>query len=121
MPSLQRLGDLVREMVHKALGAFAGMDVNMALEVERADIEADGEYQKVMRDLTTQMTRGPAQRRLGAASGVGRARARARRRSREEHLRIPDLLVQGKDVRHVSIEDRERQVQSRSSGIDLPD
>jgi phosphate transport system protein len=121
VPSLQRLGDLVREMVHKALGAFAGMDVNMALEVERADIEADGEYQKVMRDLTTQMTQDPrsvawALHLVWAARALERAGDHAKNIS--EYL---IYLVQGKDVRHVSIEDRERQVQSRSSGIDLPD
>ena len=59
VPSLQHLGELVREMVQKAIGAFAGMDVNVALKVSRADIEADDEYRSVMRTLTARMTEDP--------------------------------------------------------------
>jgi len=115
VPSLQRLGELVREMVHKAIGAFAGMDVNVALEVARADIAADDEYRSVMRALTTRMTEDPkaidwALNLILAARALERAGDHAKNIS--EYL---IYLVQGKDVRHVSIEDRERQVQSHAS------
>jgi phosphate transport system protein len=115
VPSLQHLGELVREMVKKAIGAFAGMDVNLALEVERADIEADQEYRSIMRQLTTQMTEDP--RAIGWALNLVLA-ARALERAGDHAKNISEYLiylVQGKDVRHVSIEDRERQVQSRST------
>ena len=115
VPQLKHLGELVREMVHKALGAFSGMDVNAALEVERADIEADLEYQVIMRHLTTQMTKDPAS--INWALHLVWA-ARALERAGDHAKNISEYLiymVQGKDVRHVSIEDRERQVQSRSS------
>jgi phosphate transport system protein len=114
VPSLRHLGHLVREMVHKAIGAFAGMDVNVALEVERADIEADREYQAIMRQLTTVMSEDP--RSIGWALNLVWA-ARALERAGDHAKNIAEYLiymVQGKDVRHVSIEDRERQVQSRS-------
>lgn len=114
-PSLQRLGELVRQMVHTALGAFSGMDVDAALEVERADIEADLEYQSIMRELTTQMTEDPAS--IEWALHLVWA-ARALERAGDHAKNICEYLiymVQGKDVRHVSIEDRERQVLSRAA------
>ncbi|MCX7064106.1 MAG: phosphate signaling complex protein PhoU [Proteobacteria bacterium] len=112
---LQPLGDLVREMVHQALSAFAHLDVNLALQVERADIPADLEYQSIMRRLTTQMTEEPgtinwALHLVWAARALERAGDHAKNIS--EYL---IYMVQGKDVRHVSIEDRERQVQDRAS------
>ena len=115
VPSLQHLGELVREMVHKAIGAFAGMDVNAALEVARADIAADDEYRSVMRALTTRMTEDPkaidwALNLILAARALERAGDHAKNIS--EYL---IYLVQGKDVRHVSMEDRERQVQRHAS------
>ena len=59
-PKLQLLGDLVRAMVHKAITAFWTMDVNLALEVERADLKADAEYHSIMRELTSRMTEQPS-------------------------------------------------------------
>jgi len=114
VPSLAHLGELVRRMVNQAIGAFAGMDVNIALEVERADIDADLEYQSVMRQLTTLMSENPGS--IGWALNLVWA-ARALERAGDHAKNISEYLiymVQGKDVRHVSIEDRERQVQSRS-------
>jgi len=114
VPSLAHLGELVRRMVNQAISAFAGMDVNIALEVERADIDADLEYQSVMRQLTTLMSEDP--RSVGWALNLVWA-ARALERAGDHAKNISEYLiymVQGKDVRHVSIEDRERQVQSRS-------
>ena len=115
VPSLQHLGELVREMVHNAIGAFAAMDVNVALEVERADIAADAEYRTVMRTLTTRMSEDPkvidwSLNLIMAARALERAGDHAKNIS--EYL---IYLVQGKDVRHVSIEDRERQVQDRAA------
>lgn len=115
VPSLQHLGELVREMVHNAIGAFAGMDVNVALEVERADIAADEEYRSVMRTLTTRMTEDP--RAIDWALNLILA-ARALERAGDHAKNISEYLiylVQGRDVRHVSMEDRERQVQSHAS------
>ena len=112
IPSLRRLGELVRVMVHNAIGAFWTMDVNLALEVVRADIEADAEYESIMRELTARMTQDP--RTTSWALHLAWA-ARALERTGDHAKNIAEYLiymVQGKDVRHVSIEDRERQVQS---------
>jgi phosphate transport system protein len=113
--TLVHLGELVREMVHNALSAFSGMDVDLALEVERADIAADAEYRTIMEQLTTLMMEHPdaiswALHLVWAARALERAGDHAKNIS--EYL---IYMVQGQDVRHVSIEDRERQVQSRSS------
>ncbi len=91
VPQVQHLGSLVGEMVHNALGAFAGMDANQALTVERADITADAEYQSVMRELTTRMTRDARAIPWALQPRPRRARAGARRRSRKEHCRVRDL------------------------------
>ncbi len=120
VPSLQHLGELVSQMVRKAIGAFAVMDVNLALEVERADIAADEEYRAVMRTLTTRMREDSkaidwALNLIMAARALERAGDHAKNIS--EYL---IYLVQGKDVRHVSLEDRERQVQDRAQRNDEP-
>jgi phosphate transport system protein len=112
-PSLQRLGELVGDMVHRAVGAFAQMDVDLALAVERADIAADEEYESIMRRLTNLMIDDPqtvswALHLVWAARALERAGDHAKNIA--EYL---IFIVQGTDVRHISIEDRERQVQSR--------
>lgn len=111
VPQLSHLGALVGEMVHNALGAFAAMDVNQALTVERADIAADKEYQTVMRELTNRMTT-DARTIPWALHLVWAARALERAGDHAKNIaEYVIYMVQGKDVRHVSIEDRERQVQ----------
>jgi len=112
-PSLLRLGELAREMVHKALAAFAQMDVDLALEIARADIGADEEYESIMRHLTNVMIEDPQT--VSWALHLVWA-ARALERAGDHAKNIAEYLiyiVQGTDVRHISIEDRERQVQSR--------
>ncbi len=107
---LQHLGDLVGDMVHEALAAFSDLDVDLALEVERADIAADIEYESIMRALTTLMSRDSSA--IGWALNLVWA-ARALERAGDHAKNICEYLiymVQGEDVRHVSIEDRERQV-----------
>ena len=119
--SIERLWGQVRTMVHKALGAISGMDVELALEVERADLEADAEYQVVMQRLTELMSTDP--RVVDWALHFVWA-ARALERTGDHAKNICEYLiylVQGQDVRHVSLEDRERQVQERAGGeVDSP-
>jgi len=114
VPSLVHFGELIREMVGKAIRAFGEMDVDLALDVQRADIEADKQCRGIMQQLTTLMTDDP--RSIPSALNLVLA-ARALERAGDHAKNISEYLiylVQGKDVRHVSIEDRERQVQSRS-------
>jgi phosphate transport system protein len=114
--SVRRLGELVGSMVRTALAAVSGMDVDLALEVERADVDADAEYLAVMRQLTTRMSEEP-QSVDWALHYVWAARALERAGDHAKNIcEYLIYLVQGKDVRHVSIEDRERQVQAHAAG-----
>ncbi len=110
-PELRPLGDLVRDMVHRALRAFAQMDVNLALEVERADVLADREYESLMNQLTNLMMEQPTSVRW-ALHLVWAARALERAGDHAKNIaEYLIFIVQGNDVRHISVEARERQVQ----------
>ena len=116
IPRLQRLGALARDMVQMAINAFWRMDVNLAFAVARADLEVDAEYRSIMDELTELMTDDPgatpwALNLVWAARALERAGDHAKNIA--EYL---IFLVQGMDVRHVSIEDRERQVQRQMTG-----
>jgi phosphate transport system protein len=110
------MGDLARRLLNKALDAFARMDVAAALEVEREDLAVDKEYEAILRQLMTYMMEDP--RTITWALNLIWA-ARALERIGDHSKNIAEYviyLVQGKDVRHVSIEERERQVQGAASG-----
>ena len=113
---MRHIGDLARRLLNKALDAFARMDVTAALEVEREDLAVDQEYEAVLRQLVTYMMEDP--RTITWALNLVWA-ARALERIGDHSKNIAEYviyLVQGKDVRHVSIEERERQVQGGEPG-----
>jgi phosphate transport system protein len=113
-PPMRHIGDLARRLLNKALDAFARMDVSAALEVEREDMAVDQEYEAILRQLVTYMMEDP--RTITWALNLVWA-ARALERIGDHSKNIAEYLiylVQGKDVRHVSIEERERQVQGTS-------
>ncbi len=114
-PTMRHMGDLARRLLNKALDAFARMDVAAALEVEREDLAVDKEYEAILRQLMTYMMEDP--RTITWALNLIWA-ARALERIGDHSKNIAEYviyLVQGKDVRHVSIEERERQVQGTAS------
>ncbi len=57
--SLENLGHKAAKMLHKALDAFARMDVDAALEVYRSDESLDREYEGIIRQLMTYMMEDP--------------------------------------------------------------
>ena len=119
-PPMRHLGELVRRLLNKALDAFARMDVDAALAVEREDLAVDGEYEAILRQLVTYMMEDP--RSISWALQLVWA-ARALERIGDHSKNIAEYLiymVQGQDVRHVSLEERERQVQSVAQGIRPP-
>ena len=109
---LKHIGDLVSDMVHGALDAFARFDTDAAIAVARRDRLVDEEYEAIQRQCITFMMEDPrAIRRTLDVLWVARALERIGDHAKNicEYV---IYLVLGKDVRHVSLEDVEREIAS---------
>jgi phosphate transport system protein len=110
---IQALGNHVRTMVHDALDAFARMDPQGALETAREDQHVDQKYESIIRQMITFMMEDP--RTITRALDVVWA-ARALERIGDHARNICEYiiyLVKGKDVRHTSLEQIEREILGR--------
>lgn len=107
---IERLGRHVREMVRGVLDAFARMDPDAALEMAREDDKIDREYEGIIRQCITYMMEDP--RMIRRTLDIMWS-ARALERIGDHARNICEYviyLVQGKDVRHISLEDMEKEV-----------
>jgi phosphate transport system regulatory protein PhoU len=105
---VRNLGEVVIDMVHDTLDAFARFDTKLALEVLRRDRTVDEEYEAIHRQNITFHDGGSALNSAGARRHVGGTIAGAHRGSRQEYLRVPDLPGAGqRRTPHQDRRDRE--------------
>jgi phosphate transport system protein len=107
---LKHIGELVIEMVHGALDAFARLDTEAAITVARRDRVIDEEYDAIQRQCITFMMEDPrAIRRTLDVMAIARALERVGDHAKNICEYVV-YMVLGKDIRHLSIEDVEKQI-----------
>jgi phosphate transport system protein len=109
---VRNLGEVVIDMVHDTLDAFARLDTKLALQVLRRDRTVDEEYEAIHRQNVTFMMEDPRLiRRALDVMWVVRSLERIGDHAKNicEYL---IYLVLGKDVRHTKIEEIEKELQA---------
>jgi phosphate transport system protein len=106
---LKHAASLAADMLHKALDAFARLDLHVAAEVVRQDAQVDSEFKSIMRQLITYVMEDPRCISRGLeilfmAKSIERIGDHAKNIS--EYV---IYMVKGRDVRHTSVEEIERE------------
>ena len=107
---LKHVADLALDMLRKALDAFARLDSAAASRVVRQDALVDDEFRSILRQLITFMMEDP---RTITRSLEVLFVAKALERIGDHSKNISEYviyMVKGKDVRHVTIEEIEREI-----------
>jgi phosphate transport system protein len=100
---------MVREMLRTTLDSFARLDVSQTVEVAKQDEQVDEQFRSAMRQLITFMLEDP--RTISMSLEVLFV-AKAVERIGDHAKNISEYvvyMVKGKDIRHTSIEDIERE------------
>ena len=108
---IKHASELAIDMLRKSLDAFARLDVAMAAEVVRQDDQVDVEFRAIMRYLITFMMEDP---RTITTSLEILFVAKAIERIGDHAKNISEYviyMVKGRDVRHVSVDEIEREIQ----------
>jgi len=108
---IERASEIAVDMLRKALDAFARLDVVMAAQVVRQDDQVDEEFRGIMRYLITFMMEDPrtistALEILFVAKAIERIGDHA-----QNMAEYVIYMVKGRDVRHVTADEIEREVQ----------
>jgi phosphate transport system protein len=106
---IKNMVSLVREMLRTSLDAFARLDVSKTVEVARQDEQVDEQFRVAMRQLITFMLEDP--RTISMSLEVLFV-AKAIERIGDHAKNIAEYvvyMVKGKDVRHISVEEMERE------------
>lgn len=112
MVEIRRMSQIALQMLRKSLDAFARLDVVASAEVVREDVHVDEEFRGVIRQLITFMMEDP---RTISASLELLFIAKAIERIGDHAKNISEYviyMVKGKDVRHVTLEEIEKEVAS---------
>jgi phosphate transport system protein len=107
---IKSMANSTKDMLHKALDAFARSDASKVIEIAQMDAEVDEQYQAVIRQLITFMLEDP--RTISICLEVLFI-AKAVERIGDHAKNISEnvvYMVQGKDVRHTSIANMQLQV-----------
>ncbi|MBI3902317.1 MAG: phosphate signaling complex protein PhoU [Nitrosomonadales bacterium] len=107
---VKHAAELALDMLRKSLDAFARLDLATAAQVVRQDEQVDEEFRTIMRYLITFMMEDPrtistALEILFVAKAIERIGDHAKNMS--EYV---VYMVKGRDVRHVTVEEIEREV-----------
>jgi phosphate transport system protein len=108
---IRYVANLTLDMLLQSLNAFAKLDISTVAEVVRQDEQVDDEFRAIMRYLVTFMMEDPrtissALEILFVAKAIERIGDHAKNMS--EYV---VYMVKGRDVRHVTVEEIEREVQ----------
>ena len=107
---IKHMTTIVLDMLRKALDGFARLEVSNATQIARLDESVDEEYRMVLRHLVTYMMEDPRSismfiEIIFAAKAIERMGDHAKNMS--EYV---VYMVKGKDVRHTSVEEIEKEV-----------
>ncbi len=109
LADIKHAANLALDMLRKALDAFARLDTNTAVALLRQDEHVDEAYRAILRQLLTFMMEDP---RTISASLEILFIAKAIERIGDHAKNMAEYiiyLVKGKDVRHVSVEQAEKE------------
>jgi phosphate transport system protein len=110
---IKNAANIALDMLRKSLDAFARLDLTTAAQVVRQDEQVDEEFRSIMRYLITFMMEDPrtittALEILFVAKAIERIGDHAKNMS--EYV---VYMVKGRDVRHVTVEEIEREVMEK--------
>ena len=109
---INAMGILARKMVHGSLDAFARMDTRTALNVASEEPKSDEMYVAILRQLITYMME-DSRHITGAIDAVWTARSLERIADHARNIcEYVIYFVEGKDVRHTTIEEMEKEISS---------
>jgi phosphate transport system protein len=109
---INAVGVHARKMVHGALDAFARMDTRAALSVASEEPKSDEMYVAILRQLITYMMEDPRNI-TGTIDAVWTARSLERIADHARNIcEYVIYFVEGKDVRHTTIEEMEKEISS---------
>ncbi|QSX34952.1 phosphate signaling complex protein PhoU [Shewanella avicenniae] len=106
--SIESMGRHATRLLHSTLDALARMDVESAIELHKEDAKLDKEYEGIIRQLMTYMMEDPRSI-PGILDVLWAARAVERVGDRCKNIcEYVIYYVKGRDVRHVSYEEMEK-------------